>query len=106
SAQGGSTGESHGGDRRTDAAAADGEPSRNRRGGGASRSRAGDRSRGGPSMNTELMPRPPPRRQTARRVAPPWHPAVVTIRRATAADGEALHAVIDSHVEQCRVLPR
>jgi N-acetylglutamate synthase-like GNAT family acetyltransferase len=57
-------------------------------------------------MNTELIHRPSSRRQTAHRIAPPRRPAVVAFRRATAADAESLHALIDGHVQEGRLLPR
>jgi N-acetylglutamate synthase-like GNAT family acetyltransferase len=57
-------------------------------------------------MNTELMHRPSSRRQTARRIAPPRRPAVVTFRPATSADADALFALIDAHAEEGRLLPR
>src|SRR5262245_43135259 len=57
-------------------------------------------------MNTESMHRPSRRLKMARGIAPTRRPAVVTFRRATAADAESLHALIHSHVEEGRLLPR
>ena len=57
-------------------------------------------------MNAELIHRPSSRRQAVRRITPPQGPAVVAFRRATAADAEALHALIDGHVEEGRLHPR
>ena len=57
-------------------------------------------------MNTGVMDRPSTRPPIARRVAPPRRRAAATFRRATAADAEALHALIDSQVKEGRLLPR
>ena len=57
-------------------------------------------------MNTQLMHRPSPRQQTARRVASVERHAPVEFRRATMADADALHRLIADHIEEGRLLPR
>jgi amino-acid N-acetyltransferase len=57
-------------------------------------------------MNTELIHRPSPQRQVARRIAPARRKVAVQFRAAIAADAADLHALIASHVEEGRLLPR
>ena len=57
-------------------------------------------------MNTELLHRPSERRQAARRIAPAVRHAAIEFRCATAADADAIHALIVAHIEEGRLLPR
>lgn len=58
-------------------------------------------------MNTELVStRSAALRPRSRRVPPPRSSANVVMRSATAAEAPALHALIDAHREEGRLLPR
>jgi amino-acid N-acetyltransferase len=57
-------------------------------------------------MNTELIQQSSHPRRRTRRVLPTPRQAAIQLRRATAIDAEALHALIASHVDEGRLLPR